>query len=92
MGALQQEVGPFGNHTTIVNPFPVPSEPSLSLVTFTAEPASRSAEALGLLASWTATTDGVDRTRSEHGATWGLPASLRSPLALYGLPPKPGSV
>jgi transcriptional regulator with XRE-family HTH domain len=48
--------------------FPVPSEPTLSLVTYTAEPASRSAEALGLLASWTTTNDLVDRTTSEQGA------------------------
>lgn len=48
--------------------FPLPAEPSLSLVTYTAEPASRSAEALDLLASWAATSDTVDRAQADQEA------------------------
>jgi hypothetical protein len=39
--------------------FPLPAEPSLSLVTYTAEPGSPSEDALNLLASWAATNDTI---------------------------------
>ncbi len=37
--------------------FPLGADPSQTLVTYTAEPGSRSHDALNLLASWSATTD-----------------------------------
>jgi len=45
--------------------FPLPAEPSVSLVTYTAEPGSPSEDALNLLASWTATNDAI----AEHAQT-----------------------
>src|SRR5918995_2746402 len=39
--------------------FLLPAEPSVSLVTYTAEPGSPSEDALNLLASWTATNDAI---------------------------------
>jgi transcriptional regulator with XRE-family HTH domain len=40
--------------------FPLASDPSQSLVTYTAEPGSPSQDALNLLASWAATPDGME--------------------------------
>jgi hypothetical protein len=45
--------------------FLLPAEPSVSLVTYTAEPGSPSEDALNLLASWTATNDAI----AEHAQT-----------------------
>ncbi|MFE2070020.1 helix-turn-helix domain-containing protein [Streptomyces sp. NPDC059467] len=44
--------------------FPLGADPSQFLLTYTAEPASRSEDALKLLASWAATTDAVERSAS----------------------------
>jgi len=40
--------------------FPLPAEPSQSILTYTAEPGSPSQDALNLLASWAATTDDIE--------------------------------
>jgi hypothetical protein len=48
-----------GNLDLPYESFPLPAEPSLSLVTYTAEPGSSSEDALNLLASWSATNDAV---------------------------------
>ncbi|WP_262055669.1 helix-turn-helix transcriptional regulator [Streptomyces sp. STR69] len=42
--------------------FPLGSDPSQFLLTYTAEPASRSQDALNLLASWAATNDDIDES------------------------------
>jgi transcriptional regulator with XRE-family HTH domain len=44
--------------------FPIPADPSQSLLTYTAEPGSPSHDALNLLASWAATTGGFDPAAS----------------------------
>jgi transcriptional regulator with XRE-family HTH domain len=44
--------------------FPIPADPSQSLLTYTAEPGSPAQDALTLLASWAATTDGFDKAAS----------------------------
>jgi transcriptional regulator with XRE-family HTH domain len=44
--------------------FPLAADPSQSLLAYTAEPGSPSQDALRLLASWAATTDGVELTAS----------------------------
>ena len=46
--------------------FPLAADPSQSLLTYTAEPGSPSQDALRLLASWAATTDGVERPLGGH--------------------------
>ena len=46
--------------------FDLPADPGLSLSTYTAEPGSRSAEALTLLASWAATTARPTEDRDEQ--------------------------
>lgn len=48
--------------------FPLPADASLSLVTYTAEPGSRSHEGLGLLASWAATFDVHEPAQADHDA------------------------
>lgn len=58
--------------------FPVPGEPSQSLVTYTAEPGSASQDALNLLASWTAMTD-HDTSPSSAGDEEAAP-SVERPL------------
>lgn len=42
--------------------FPLGTDPSQFLLTYTAEPASRSRETLNLLASWAATNDDIERS------------------------------
>jgi transcriptional regulator with XRE-family HTH domain len=44
--------------------FPLAGDPSQSMVTYTAEPGSPSQDALNLLASWAATSSGVDHTET----------------------------
>ena len=44
--------------------FPLAADPSQSLLTYTAEPESPTQDALNLLASWAATTDGFEHTAS----------------------------
>ena len=44
--------------------FPIPADPSQSLLTYTAEPGSPSQDALNLLASWAATTDNSNQAAS----------------------------
>jgi transcriptional regulator with XRE-family HTH domain len=44
--------------------FPLAADPSQSLLTYTAEPASPSQDALRLLASWAATTSDIEQTAS----------------------------
>lgn len=48
--------------------FPLSGEPSLSLVTYTAEPGSPSEDALRLLASWAATNAVIEDAQAEHDA------------------------
>lgn len=48
--------------------FPLPADPSQSLLTYTAEPGSPTQEALSLLASWTATATGLGRPHSTGDA------------------------
>ena len=45
--------------------FPIPADPSLSLLAYAAEPSSPSHDGLNLLASWAATTGSVDQRRLE---------------------------
>lgn len=56
-----------GEVTLNYNTVPLPADPGLSLSCYTAEPASRSADKLALLASWAATTT----AGPEHVATVG---------------------
>jgi transcriptional regulator with XRE-family HTH domain len=44
--------------------FPLAADPSQGLLTYTAEPGSLSQDALNLLASWAATTDGLEQAAS----------------------------
>jgi transcriptional regulator with XRE-family HTH domain len=57
--------------------FPLAADPNQSLLTYTAEPGSPSLDALRLLASWAATTDGFDQTAStddsEQAESFGTP-------------------
>ncbi|WP_406331721.1 helix-turn-helix domain-containing protein [Streptomyces sp. NBC_00203] len=46
--------------------FPLGADPSQFLLAYTAEPASRSQDALNLLASWAATNDGIDEYASAN--------------------------
>ena len=46
----------------------VAADSGLAIVTYTAEPGSRSAEALDLLASWTATIDETDAAETPERA------------------------
>jgi transcriptional regulator with XRE-family HTH domain len=48
--------------------FPLAADPSQSLLTYTAEPGSPSQHALRLLASWAATTDGIQQPASTDDA------------------------
>ena len=48
--------------------FPLGSDPSQFLLTYTAEPASPSQDALDLLASWAATSDDTDESASATGS------------------------
>jgi transcriptional regulator with XRE-family HTH domain len=54
--------------------FPLPADPSQSLLTYTAEPGSPTQDALNLLASWTATADNLGLPRSARNAEHGLPS------------------
>jgi hypothetical protein len=47
--------------------FPLAADPGQSLLTYTAEPGSPSQDALSLLATWAATTDGFEQAASTHG-------------------------
>jgi transcriptional regulator with XRE-family HTH domain len=49
--------------------FPLGADPSQSLLTYTAEPGSPSQDALNLLASWAATTDGTEQRASTDAST-----------------------
>jgi hypothetical protein len=42
--------------------FPIPADPSQSLLTYTAEPGSPSQDALSLLTSWAATTGSLEKS------------------------------
>jgi hypothetical protein len=46
--------------------FPIPGGPSQFLLTYTAEPATPSHDALNLLASWAATNDDIQRSSSAN--------------------------
>jgi transcription regulator MmyB-like protein len=46
--------------------FPIPADPSQSLLPYTAEPEAPSRDALSLLASWVASTDGFDEAASTN--------------------------
>jgi hypothetical protein len=48
--------------------FPLPADPSQSLLTYTAEPGSPTQDALHLLASWAATTEGLGRPHTTRSA------------------------
>jgi MmyB-like transcription regulator ligand binding domain len=50
-----------GNLDLPFESFPLATDPSQSLLTYTAEPDSRSQEALNLLASWAATSDEAEQ-------------------------------
>jgi len=54
--------------------FPLAADPSQSLLTYTPEPGSASLDALSLLASWTATTDGLGRPHSTSDAEQAEPS------------------
>jgi transcriptional regulator with XRE-family HTH domain len=44
--------------------FPIPADPSQSMLTYTAEPGSPSQDALSMLASWAASTEGFEKAAS----------------------------
>jgi transcriptional regulator with XRE-family HTH domain len=54
--------------------FPLPADPSQSLLTYTAEPGSPTQDALNLLASWAATADDLDLRRSSKSAEHEVPS------------------
>jgi transcriptional regulator with XRE-family HTH domain len=54
--------------------FPLPADPSQSLLIYTAEPGSPTQDALNLLASWAATDDDVGLARSTSDAESGVPS------------------
>jgi hypothetical protein len=54
--------------------FPLPADPSQSLLIYTAEPGSPTQDALNLLASWAATADNVDLTRPTKDPRDGVPS------------------
>jgi transcriptional regulator with XRE-family HTH domain len=54
--------------------FPLPADPSQSLLTYTAEPGSPTQDALHLLASWAATADNLGLPRSAKDAEHGVPS------------------
>jgi transcriptional regulator with XRE-family HTH domain len=54
--------------------FPLPADPSQSLLTYTAEPGSPTQDALNVLASWAATADNLGPPRSTMDAEHGLPS------------------
>jgi len=71
--------------------FPLPADPSRSLLTYTAEPGSPTQDALHLLASWAATDDTLDLPRSARARstmcrpprpTKGAKRRLRAPNAM----------
>ena len=53
-----------GELTLSFNRLDLAADPGLTLFTYTAEPASRSQEALNLLGSWAATIDAAEPTRA----------------------------
>jgi MmyB-like transcription regulator ligand binding domain len=59
--------------------FPLGADPSQSLLTYTAEPGSPSQDALNLLASWGATTDGGEQSPSTGDAEQAEGASIEPP-------------
>jgi transcriptional regulator with XRE-family HTH domain len=54
--------------------FPLPADPSQSLLIYTAEPGSSTQDALSLLASWAATAEGLDLPRSAQEAQQDVPS------------------
>jgi len=54
--------------------FPLPADPSQSLLTYTAEPRSPTQDALNLLASWAATAVSLGAPQSTSGARAGVPS------------------
>ena len=54
--------------------FPLPADPSQSLLTYTPEPGSPTQDALSLLASWDATANGLYLAHSTGGAEHGVPS------------------
>jgi transcriptional regulator with XRE-family HTH domain len=55
--------------------FPLPADPSQSILTYTAEPGSPTHDALRLLASWAATTEHLGSPNSVHNAEHGAQSS-----------------
>jgi hypothetical protein len=45
------------------------ADSGLAVLTYTAEPGSKSAEAIDLLGSWTATIDAADAAKASEGAS-----------------------
>src|SRR4051794_2061824 len=56
--------------------FPLPADPSQSILTYTAEPGSPTHDALRLLASWAATTEDRGSPNPGHNAEHGAPSSV----------------
>ncbi len=54
--------------------FPLPADPSQSLLTYTPEPGSPTQDALSMLASWDATADGLDLAHPTGDAERGVPS------------------
>jgi transcriptional regulator with XRE-family HTH domain len=54
--------------------FPLPADPSQSLLIYTAEPGSPTQDALSLLASWAATAEGLDLPRTAQDAQRDVPS------------------
>jgi hypothetical protein len=54
--------------------FPLPADPSQSLLVYTAEPGSPTQDALQLLASWAATAEGLALPRTAKDARQDVPS------------------
>jgi hypothetical protein len=59
--------------------FPLGADPSQSLLTYTPEPGSPSQDALNLLASWAATTEGLEQHPSTDDAQQAEAALIEPP-------------
>jgi MmyB-like transcription regulator ligand binding domain len=57
----------------------LPADPGLSLVVYSAEPASPSQDALDLLASWAATLEQAEETAAGHETSQPRPGAIASP-------------
>jgi hypothetical protein len=72
-------VGVISIERADVESFPLGADPSQSLLTYTPEPGSPSQDALNLLASWAATTEGLEQHPSTDDAQQAEAALIEPP-------------